>query len=164
MMAVGDVDRRQALECVGEFVDDRIVGDPPELVPYAVIGGDVDFRCAGGCLRQYGVDCRRAGITTHHGTGLGVNSLDLADAVVFLQGGRQFVFADAVGRIVGERSGGGDAGLAVAAPCEPVDVITGIGIADQNAIRDHAVEILIRLYVDRLVIRIGGRVEIDLGL
>ena len=106
-MAVGDVDRRQGVEGAAELADGRIVGDHPELVAHAVVGGDVDLPRAGGRLRQQGVDLRRVRVADHHRAGLRVDRLDLAHAVVFLQRRGQLVLADAVGGVVGER---GDAG------------------------------------------------------
>ena len=137
-MAVGDVDRRQGIEGAGELVDGRVVGDHPELVAHAVVGGDVDLRLAGGGLRQHGVDLRRVRVADHHRAGLRIDRLDLAHAVVFLHRRGQLVLADAVGGVVGERGDGGEAGLRAAAPGQPVDVIAGLGVAYQHAAVDHA--------------------------
>ena len=43
VMAVGDVDRRQGVEGAAELADRGVVGDHPELVAHAVVGGDVDL-------------------------------------------------------------------------------------------------------------------------
>ena len=163
-MAVGDVDRRQGIEGAAELADGRVVGDHPELVAHAVVGGDVDLRRAGGRLRQQRVDRRRVRVADHHRAGLRVDRLDLADAVVFLHRRRQLVLADAVGGVVGERGGGGEAGLRAAAPSEPVDVIAGLGVARQDAVGDHLCEILGRLGVDRAIVGVGRGVEVDLRL
>ena len=53
-----------------------------------------------------------ARIGDHHRPGLGVDRLDLADAVVLLDRRGQLVLADAVGPVVGERGDRGEAGLA----------------------------------------------------
>jgi len=47
---------------------------------------------------------------------------------------------------------------------EPVDVIEGDGVADEDARRDHASEAFCALVVDGSIVRIDGRIEIDLRL
>ncbi len=163
-MPVGNVDRRQRVERARQRGDRCVVGDDPHLMAHAVIGGDVDIRCAGACLRQQRIDLRRGRIAHHHRPGLRVDRLDLADAVVLLHRRGQLVLADPVGGVVGERGDRGEAGLHAAVPGQPVDVVGGLGVADQRAGLDHVVEILPRLGVDRLVVRIDRRVEVDLGL
>ena len=164
MVAVGYVDSGQRLECARDLVDGRVVGNCPKLVAHAVVRGDINFRLAGRCLGQNSVDSRCVRIAAHHRTGLGIDSLDLPDAIIFFCWRRQLVLANTVDCIGFERGDGGEAGLDAVAPGEPIDVITRLAVARQNAIINHAVEILSRFGVDGLVVRIGGRVEIDLRL
>ena len=103
-------------------------------------------------------------IGDHHRTGLRIDGLDLADAVVFLHRRGVFVLADAVAGVIGDRGGDGEPGLLTVAPGQPVDVVAGLRVADQDAGRDHAAEVLRRLGVDGAVVRVGRRIEIDLGL
>ena len=164
VMAVGDIDRRQRVEGARQRRDGRVVVDHPHLVAHAVVGGDVDVGCARGGARQHGVDLGRGRIGHHHRAGLGVDGLDLADAVVLLQRRGQLVLAHAVRRVVGERGDAGEPGLHAVAPGQPVDVVAGLGVAHEHAGRDHAGEVLGRLGVDGAVIRVDRRIEVDLGL
>ena len=43
MVPVGDVDRRQRIERLGQRADGRLVVHHPHLVADAVVGGDVDI-------------------------------------------------------------------------------------------------------------------------
>ena len=113
---------------------------------------------------QHGVDLRRRRIGEHDRPGLRVDRLDLAHAVVFLGRRGVLVLADAILRISGDRGHRREAGLDVTAPGQPVDVVAGLVVAHEHAGGDHAPQILRRLGVDRAVIGIGRRIEIDLRL
>ena len=123
VMAVGDIDRRQRIEGARQRPDGRLVVDHPHLVAHAVVGGDVHVGGVEGGVGQHGVDRRRVRIGDHHRPGLGVDRLDLADAVVLLDRRGQFVPADAVGLVVGDRGDRGEPGLHPVAPGQAVDVI-----------------------------------------
>ena len=131
-----------------------------------VLGSDVDVDVGGGGgdAREHGVHVRGGGIAHHHRAGLGVDRLDLADTVVLFHGGRVLVLADSVGRVISNRSDRGKAGLSAVAPGLPVDVVAGLGVADQHAGRDHPVDVLGCLGVDGAIVGINRRVEVDLGL
>ena len=86
----------------------------------------------------------------HDGAGLGVERLDLLDAVGLLHRRRQLVLADAVGGVVGERGDAGKPGLAAAGPGGAIGVVVGIGIAHQHAFGEHALQVLGGRGVDRV--------------
>ena len=69
---------------------------------HAVGGGDVHVGGASGGAREHGVYRWCCGKAHHHRAGFGVDGLDLADAVDFLEGGGVLVLADAVRRVIGE--------------------------------------------------------------
>ena len=164
MVPVGDVDRRQRFERARQRRDRRVIGYDPHLVTNAVVGGDVDVRRAGARLGEQRVDLGRGWIAHHHRSGLCVDRLDLADAIVLLHRCGQLVLADPVGGVVRKRRDRCEAGLHAAVPGEPVDVIGRLGVADQRAALDHMVEVLPGLGVDRLVVGIDRRGEVDLRL
>ena len=163
-MAVGDIERRQGLDRAGQRRDGLFVADHPELMAHAVIGSDVDDRRAGGGALEQGVDRRRRRIGEHHRAGLRVDRLDLAHAVVLLGRRRVLVLADAILRVSGDRGDRREAGFDVAAPGQPVDVVAGLVVANENAGGDHAAQIFRRLGIDRAGIGIGRGIEVDLGL
>jgi hypothetical protein len=131
---------------------------------HAVVGGDVHRRLGGRGLGEHGVDVGRGRIGDHHRAGLGVDRLDLAHAVVLLHRGGQLVLADAVGAIVRDRCGRGEAGLHAIAPGQAIDIIERQRIADQHAGLDRALQVLGRLLVDRAAIGVDVRGKVDLGL
>ena len=51
VMAVGDIERRQGIEGARQRRDGRVVADHPELMPHAVVGGDVDTRASPAAAR-----------------------------------------------------------------------------------------------------------------
>ena len=95
-MAVSDIERGQSIDSARERRDRRLVVDHPELVAYAVVGGDVDRRLFRRGAREQAVDPGRIRIGQHDRAGLRIDRLDLAHAVVFLRRRRQLVLADAV--------------------------------------------------------------------
>jgi hypothetical protein len=95
---------------------------------------------------------------------MAVDRLDLAHAVVFLHRRGQLVFADAVAGVIGERGDAGEARLRAVAPGQPVDVIARYCVAHQHAGVDHALEVIGRLGVDRVIVGADRRIEIDFGL
>ena len=111
-----------------------------------------------------GIGSRRVGVGEQHRAGLRGKRLDLADTVVLLVGAGEFVLADAVAVVVGDRRGGDDAGLHVPAHGQPVGVVARRRIADQDAVGDQAGEILGGFGVDRGSVRVGVRRQVDLGL
>ena len=170
-MPVGDVERRQGIDRAGELGDLRVVIDHPKLMAHAAVGGDIDLGRARSGPRHHGVDRRRGRIAHHHRPGLGVDRLDLADAVVLLERGGVLVLADPVGGVIGERGDAGEPGLlkhasAVAriAAAQSVDIIARFRVADHDASRNHAREIFGRLVVDSAIVGVGRRIEINLGL
>src|SRR5580704_12237703 len=66
-MAVGDVKCRQGIDRAGQRRDGFIVADHPELMPHAVIGGDVERGIARRDAREHGVDLRRGRVAEHTG-------------------------------------------------------------------------------------------------
>jgi len=163
-MPVRDIELRQGVDRAGQRRDGVRVVDDPELVADAVVGGDVDVRAARRGAPQQGDDLRGGRIGDHHRPGLGIDRLDLAHAVVFLDGGRELVLADAVAGVIGDRGGRGEPGLPAVAPGQPVDIVAGRRVAGQHAGRDHAGEIVGGLGVDGAIVRVDARVEVDLGL
>ena len=163
-MAVGDIERRQGIDRAGQRRDGFVVADHPELVPHAVIGGDVECRIAGRGAREHGVDLRRRRVAEHDRAGLRVDRFDLAHPVVFLGRRGVLVAADAIAGVVGERRDRRKPGRNVAAPGRPVDVVARLGIADEHAGGDHGFEVLGGLGIDRAIVRVGRRIEIDLRL
>ena len=163
-MAVGNIERGQSVDSARECRDRRFVLDQPELVAHAVVGCDIDcgsFRSGAGEQR---VDRWRLRIGEHDRAGLRVDRLDLAHAVVFLHRRRQLVLADAVLGVGAERGHRGEAGLDAVAPRQPVDVVAGRLVAHEHAGVDHAPKIFAGLRVDRGVMKIDRRIEVDLRL
>ena len=114
VMAVGDVERGQRLELPRELVDHRRVADHPQLVRDVVVGRDGDIGIALGGALQRAVDLGRVRIGHHDRAGLGVERLDLLDAVGLLHGRRQLVLLDAARRVGVEGSDAGEPGLPAA--------------------------------------------------
>ena len=164
MMPVADIERRQGVDRARQRGDDGIVRYHPELMADAILGRDIHVRRIGAHLGEDGIDFRGGGIGHHDGPGLRIHRFDLTHAVVFLGGRRVLVLADAVRRIVRERSDRGESGLSASAVTQPVNVISGLGIADQHTCRDHAGEVLGGLRIDGLIVRIDRWIEIDLRL
>jgi hypothetical protein len=164
VMAVGDIERRQGIDGAGQRRDGLIVADHPELVPNAVIGGDVECRRGVRSAREHGVDLRRRRVAEHDRPGLRVDRFDLAHPVVFLGRRGVLVAADAIAGVVGERCHRGEPGRNVAAPGRAVDVIARLGVANEHAGRDHGFEALGGLGIDRAIVGIGRRIEVDLRL
>ena len=163
-MAVGDVERGQRVDRMRERRDRRVVVDHPELMAHAVVGGDIDRGLAGRGARQRGVDLGRARIGQHDRAGLRVHRLDLADAVVLFGERCQFVLADAVFGVGGNRSHRRETGLDVATPGQPVDVVAGLVVAHEHAGGDHALQIVGGFGIHGAVVRIDRLIEIDLRL
>ena len=163
-MPVGDVERGERIDGAGEGADRRLVGDGPHLVADAVGPGDVDLGRTACRFGEDRVDLRRLRIGHHHRPGLGVDCLDLADAVVLLHRRGQLVLADATGAVVGERGDARKPGLGAALAGQPIDVVAGRRVADEDAIGDHAPEVLCRLGVDRVGVGIDVGRKVDLGL
>ena len=163
-MAVGDIERRQGIDRAGQRRDGCVVADHPELVAHAVIGGDVERRRGVRSAREHGVDLRRRRIAEHDRAGLRIDRFDLAHAVVFLGRRRVLVPADAIAGVVGERCDRCKPGRNVAAPGHPIDVVAGLGVADQHAGGDHGFKVLGGLGIDRGIVGVGRRIEIDLRL
>ena len=161
-MAVGNIKCRQRVDGARERRDRRVVASHPELMAHAVIGGNVDSRLAGGGARQHGIDLRRRRISQHDRAGLGIDRFDLADAIVFLGDRRQFVLADAIAGVSGDRRHRGKAGLHMTAPSQPVHIVTRLVVAAQDAGADHALQILGGFGIDRGVIGIDRRGQVDL--
>ena len=107
VVAVADVDRRQRVEQARELGNGGRFADHPQLVSDIVVGRDGDVGVALGGALQGPVQLWRMRIGHHDGAGLGVERLDLPDAICLLHRRRQLVLADAIGGVVGER---GDAG------------------------------------------------------
>ncbi len=136
----------------------------PQLVRHVVVGRDGDVGIALGCALEQGVDLGRVRIAHHHRPGLRIERLDLLDAVGLLHRRGELVLAHPVGRVVGERGDAGQAGLPAAGPRRAIGVVVGVGVADEDALGDHALEVLGRRGVDRGRIRVGARRQVDLGL
>src|SRR5262249_51625500 len=66
--------------------------------------------------------------------------------------------------VIGERGDRREPGLLAVAAGQAVDVVTGLGVADQHAGRDHAAEILGGLGIDRTIVGVYAGIEGDLGL
>ena len=162
-MTVGDVEAGHAVEHGGQPGDRRRIVDHPDRVAHAV-GRDVGDRVAVRRPRDEAVRLRRIGIRQEHRAGLRRERLDLADAVVLLVGAGEFVLANAVAVVVGDRRGGDDAGLDMLAQGQPIGVIARRRIADQDAVGDQAAEIVGRFGVDRGGVRIGIERQVNLGL
>src|SRR5215468_8006605 len=94
VVTVGDVYRREGFKSARKLVDGCRVGNTPKLVTNAVVGGDINLRLAGGCLRQNGVDFGCSRISAHHRSGLRIDGLDLAYPVVLFHRSRELVLAD----------------------------------------------------------------------
>ena len=163
-MSVADIERRQGIDRARQRCDGRFVINHPKLVAHAVVGGGVNVGRALGRACQQGIDLRGGGIGQHDRAGLRIDRLDLANAVVFLDGGRVLVLADTVAVVVGNGGDCGKPGLRAVAPGQAVDVIAGLGVADQNAGRGHALEVFGRLGVDGAIIGVDGGIKVDLGL
>ena len=163
-MAVGDVEVGHGVECGAQGGDRRCVVDQPDGVAHAVgrhVGdGIVTARPA----RNEVIRRRRVGIRQQHRAGLGGQRLDLADAVVFLVGAGELMLADAVAVVVGDRSGGHEAGLDMLAHGHPVGVIARRRIADQDAVGDQPVEIFRGFGVNLRGVGVGIGRQVDLGL
>ena len=164
VMAVGDVERGQRLELRREVVDQGSLADHPQLVGDGVVRRDRHVGIALGGALERPVDLGRVRIGHHHGTRLGVERLDLPDAVGLLHGRRQLVLLDAPRRVGVERGDAGKARLPAARPGGAIGIVVGVGVAHQHALAAHALEVLGRGGVDRRRIGVGADGQIDLGL
>ena len=124
----------RGVDCRGYLRDGGGVRHHPHLVAHAVVGGDVDRRFLRGFGGEQRIDRRGFAIGDHHRSGLGADGVDLADAVVFLHGSCQFVFADSVGVVGGDRGSRRNAGLLFAAPGQAIDVVRRRGVANEQAV------------------------------
>ena len=111
---------------------------------------------------EQGVDIDLCAIRQQDGAGLGVERLDLADAVVFFHRSREFVLLDAPGVVGGDRGGRDQAGLLMRAHGEPVAVIAGTGVLQQDPLRQHRVEVFACLSIDGRIERVGVERQVDL--
>ena len=97
------------------------------------------------------------------GARLGIQGIDLPYPVVFLHGPGKFVLLDAI-RVIGRHRGGGDqARLDVLAHGQAIDVVTGRRVPLQDALRQHALQVLPRLGIDLRGIGVRIRRQIHLG-
>ena len=103
-------------------------------------------------------------IGQHDGAGLRVYRFDLADAIVLLGERRQFMLADAVCGIGGDRRNRRETRLDVAVPSQAVDIVTGLVVTEQHAGGDHVPQILGGLGVDHAIVGVDCRRKIDLCL
>ena len=161
MVTVGDVERMHGVESRGQTGLGIAVANGPERVPNAVQPG-VGVRCARRGGGNEGVDFGRGRVDQQHRTGLGVERVDLAHAVVFLVRTGEFVFADAVGVVIGHARGGDQPGLAVLAHDDAVGVVSCRGVARQHAGVNHRLQVFGGLGVDRGRIRVGTWRQVDL--
>ena len=164
VMAVGDIERAHGLEGTCKLADRAAVGNHPELVHDVVVGRHGHVRIALGGALQQPVDLRGVRIGHHHRAGLGVERLDLAHAVGFLGRRGEFVPADAPVLVTGERHHAGEAGLAPALPGGAIGVVVLARITHDDALGDHALEVLGGFRIDGVRGGIGIRRQIDLGL
>ena len=128
-MAIGNVNSGQRVESASQLGDCRVVGNRPKLMAHAIIGRDIDFRFAGGRLRQHGVNRRRIRIAAHHGTGLGIDGLNLPNTIIFFCWRRVLVLSNAIDRIVLKRGNGGQTRLNTVTPSEPIDIVARLVVA-----------------------------------
>ena len=131
---------------------------------HAIVGGDIHLRRRLRNLVHDRIHRGGAAIGQKHRAGLGVQRLNLAHAVVFLVGAGEFVLADAVAVVIGNRGRSHDAGLAVRPHHQPVDIIVSPGVALEHAVPEHPVKILPAPGVHRRTVRVGARGQINLGL
>ena len=164
MMTVGDIERGQHVDRAGERGDGRIIGNHPELMAYGVVGRDIDFGQACGRAREQRIDLRRGRIGKHHRTGLRLHRFDLADAIVLFGDGGQLVFANTVLRVSCNRRHRRKAGLHMAAPGQPIHVVARLVVAHEHAGDDHALQIFARFGIDRRIVGIDRRRQVDLCL
>ena len=164
VVAVGDVDRRQRLEGVGQLLDRPGIGDHPQLVGHVVIGRHSHVRVARGGAGQQRVDLRRMRIGHHDRAGLGVERVDLLDAVGLLDRRGELVPAHAAILVAGDGGDAGEAGLPQALPYRAVGVVVRTGVTLQHALGHHALEVIRRLGVDSVAVGVGALGQVDLGL
>jgi hypothetical protein len=136
-VAVGDVEVGHGADHGADARDCRFVVDQPDGVLDAVVGGEVGDRRAGGGSGDQLLGLVAVRVGEQDRAGLRVERLDLAHAVVFLVRAGEFVLADAVAVVVGDRGGGDQAGLGVFAHDQAVGVVAGLRVADQDAVGDQ---------------------------
>ena len=163
MVAVGDVERVHGIEFLADGGDGRRLGNGPGSVAYAV-GDDIGYwlairRCSDQCINDGGL---RVG--QQHRAGLCVERFDLANAIVFLVRAREFVLADAVGVVIGDRGGSNEPGLHMLPHDHPVGVEAWRRVAHQHASRDHVVQVCRGTGIDLGRVRVNVCRQVDLGL
>jgi len=163
-VTVGDVQLVEHLERLRQTFNQLAVAHRPQAVAHAVVGGYVHLGLAARDDLGHGVDLRKVAVGKKYRTGLGIERVDLAHAVVFLVRTREFVAADTAGLIGRDRGGGDQTHLRVRPHHQAVEVVVRFGVARQHARLQQAVEVLPRLGIHRGIVRVGAGGEVDFGL
>ena len=148
MMAIGNVKAGNGGELALDELDLGVGGEVPGGVADAIGGGEIDGGGLGDFLGHKGVHRRGGAVGEEDGAGLGVQGLDVADAVVFFVGPGELMFFDDVGEIFGAAGGGDEADLGVFAHDLAVEIESGLGILAEGALADKVAEIFEALGVD----------------
>src|SRR5690606_14465948 len=164
MVAVGDVEAFDLVELGLQLLDYAVVADGPEHVAGLVVGDEVISGLAGDDAVDQGVDGRAGAVGEEHGADLGAEGVDVVDAVIFLVGPGELVLLDQILFVGGDRGGGDQADLFVAAHHLFVDVEAGVGVALHDALVDELLQVGGAALVDAHVVGIDGLVDVDLGL
>ena len=130
---------------------------------HAVGRGEVVIRLAAGNATQQLVQPGVSRVSHKHRPGLGVERLEVGDAVVLLGGSRELVFANGVVAVLGATRHRHKAKLAVFAHDLPVKIIVRPVVRTQRALGDEAVEVFAGLRVDARVGGIGALGQVNLG-
>jgi hypothetical protein len=140
------------------------IDDPPDGMPDAIVRRKVGNRrsLAGGGNQLLCLVAVR--MSQQDRPGLGVQCLDLADAVVLLVGAGEFMLANAVVIVVLDRGCGDQPGLRVRAHDQTVGVVASLLVPYEDASIDQTFEILGRFGVNLGCIVVNALRQINLGL
>ena len=103
-------------------------------------------------------------ISQKHRSRLRIQGVDLAHPIIFLVRAGKLVLADAIAVVVGHGSHSHEAGLRMCSHHQAVEVVAGLQIAAQNALRGHALQIFRAFGVYGRRIGVGARGQVNLWL
>ncbi len=161
MMSIGDVKSGDACEFVLDEFDLRRVADDPRSVPHAVRRGEIHIRLLGCFFASEFVKGRLGAVGQEYRAGLGIQRLNVPDAVILFVGPREFVFLDDVLQIFLATGRGHQAHLRMLDHDLAIEIKAGRRVLSQRALRDQLLEILAALGVNlrRVKIRAGRQID-----
>ena len=164
VVAVGNVELIHGIKAAGEQLDVGIVVDHPQGMAHAVIGGEIVLRRRIEIFLHHFVHHRVLPVGEKDRAGLCIEGIDLAYAVVFLIRARELVATNTVAIVLRHGGHRHQAHLGAAVHDQPVEIIDRFLVPPEHPLVDEALKILGAPGIDRLVIRIGARRQVDLRL